>query len=359
MSETMTSRERALAAFGHKPIDRVLLNYLANQGIDQRLKAHYGLKADDCEGLMQKLGVDFRTVHPGYVGERLHPEVEGIVVDPVWGMRTKWIEHDSGGYYDLCEWPLRGATLDEVAAWPMPDPDDYDYDAMAKAVNAQDEYCMFIGGAGVGDVINTTARLQGMEDVLIGLITDDPATQLLVQRRNDIYVEIMRRGLEAARGRVDVLWIGEDLGTQIGPMVSMDMFRQHIRPRLQAFVDIAKQWNIPVMIHSCGSSSWAFDDFIEMGIDVADTLQPEAANMEPAYMKERYGDKLAFHGIISTAGVLATGSVADVEACVRETLEIMIPGSGYVLAPTHQIQDNTPTENVVAMYDAAKAFFEC
>ncbi len=110
------------------------------------------------------------------------------------------------------------------------------------------------------------------------------------------------------------------------------------------------------MIHSCGSSSWAFDDFIEMGIDVVDTLQPEAQDMAPPYLKDHYGDRLAFHGCISTAGPVAYGTVADVVACVRDTLAVMMPGGGYALAPTHQLQDNSPTENVVAMYEAGRTY---
>ena len=78
--------------------------------------------------------------------------------------------------------------------------------------------------------------------------------------------------------------------------------------------------------------------------------------MAPAYLKERYGDRLAFHGCISTAGPLAYGTVDQVVANVRETLAVMMPGGGYALSPTHQIQDNSPTENVVAMYEAAHEY---
>ena len=169
-------------------------------------------------------------------------------------------------------------------------------------------------------------------------------------------VEVVRRTLEAARGGIDLLWMGEDLGTQRGQTVSMQLYRRQIRPLHQRFVDVAKAWNIPVAIHSCGSSSWAFDDFIEVGIRIADTLQPEAKDMAPAYLKKRFGDRMAFHGMISTAGPVAYGTVAEVVANVKETLEIMMPGGGYALAPTHALQDNSPTENVVAMYEAAKKF---
>jgi len=139
-------------------------------------------------------------------------------------------------------------------------------------------------------------------------------------------------------------------------MISMAVFNKHIRPRYQKYCDLAHAYNLPVMMHCCGSSSWAFDSFVEMGIHVVDTLQPEAAYMAPEYLKQRYGDRLAFHGCISTAGPVAYGSVDEVVAECRRTLEIMMPGGGYCFAPTHALQDNSPTENVLAMYEAARAY---
>jgi uroporphyrinogen decarboxylase len=348
----MTSKERVLTAIARQEPDRVPINYSANPGIDRRLKAHYGLVEDDHVGLLERLGVDFRTVHAPYVGPRLHEDVPGRTVD-MWGIHRRWIEHESGGYWDYTDWPLQSATLEQIEAWPMPSPDDFDYDALVEQCERWEDYCVVYGGAGLPDVINSTGMIRTMQQVLIDLATDDPACMRYIDRRIEVLLEVAARSLETAQGRVDLLWMGEDLGTQLGPMISLDMFRKQIRPRHQRFVDLAKSYGLPVAIHSCGSSSWAFDDFIEMGIDVVDTLQPEARNMAPAYLKERFGDRLAFHGCISTAGVVAYGTVEDTVANVRETLEIMMPGGGYALAPTHMLQDNSPTENVVAMYEAA------
>lgn len=93
-----------------------------------------------------------------------------------------------------------------------------------------------------------------------------------------------------------------------------------------------------------------------MGMAAVDTLQPEARDMSPAYLKRTFGGRLAFHGCISTAGPVADGTVQDVIANCRETLDIMMPGGGYCFAPTHSLQDNSPTENVVAMYETAHRF---
>ncbi len=355
MTKCMTSKERVLTVFARQEPDRVPINYLCNPGIDGRLKAHYGLAADDDEGLRRVLGVDFRAVHAPYVGPRLHAEMPGIAVDPLWGIHRRYIEHESGAYWDYCDFPLRNADEEIVAAWPMPSPDDYDYSQIAEQCRLYREYAVN-GSAGFGDIINGNGFLRGMEQVLIDLVTDDPAGLLLADRRMEIQIEVTRRMLEAAQGGVDFLWLGEDLGTQRGPTISMQIFRKHIRPRYQAFCDLAKAHDLPVMMHCCGSSSWAFDDFFEMGITVVDTLQPEAKDMAPAYLKARFGDRLAFHGCISTAGPVAYGTVEDVIRYCRDTLEIMMPGGGYCFAPTHALQDNSPTENVVVMYDTAHQY---
>lgn len=355
MAAEMTSRRRVLAAFAREPPDRVPVNYLANPEIDRRLKRHFRLADGDREGLLRALGVDFRTVNPPYVGAKLHADVPGRTVD-VWGIRRRWIEHGTGGYWDYCDWPLQHADLAAVEAWPMPSPDDFDYAAVAEACRRCGEFCVVVGGAGTGDIINSTGMLRTMEQVLIDLVTDEPAGLRLIDRKNAVRLEVARRTLEAADGRADLLWIGEDLGSQQGALISLELFRRHIRPRLQPYVDLGRQWGIGVMMHSCGSSSWAFDDLAEMGVSVVDTLQPEAAEMAPSYLKRRYGDRLAFHGCISTAGAVAYGSVADVVDEVRRTLSVMMPGGGYALAPTHCLQSNSPTANVVAMYEAAREY---
>ena len=351
----MTSKERVLTTFAHQEPDRVPINYMANPDIDRRLKEHHGLRADDAEGLRQALGVDFRGVGAPYVGPELHAPVADRQVD-MWGIHRRWIEHESGGYWDFCDFPLREATVDQVAAWPMPSPDDFDYSQIPRQCDFFKEYCCVTGGPGTGDIINSTGMIRSMEQVLIDLMLDDEACLLYIDRKIGVQLAVLERTLEAAQGGIDLLWIGEDLGTQRGPLIHLELFRRHLRPRHQKVIDVGKKYGLPVMLHSCGSSSWSFDDFSEMGVDVVDTLQPEAVNMAPAYLKEQFGDRLAFHGCVSTAGPVAYGTVADVVADVRQTLEVMMPDGGYAMSPTHQLQDNSPTENVVAMYEAAREF---
>ena len=351
--KTMCSRERALTAFARSEPDRVPINYMANPGIDRQLKRHLGLREDDHEGLRQTLGVDFRRVAAPYAGPPLHPEAPDRRVD-MWGIRRRWIEHETGGYWDFCDFPLRDATFEEIENWPMPSPDDFDCTGIADRCREFDDCCVVAGGPGTADIINSAGMIRTMEQVLVDLATDEPAGLRYIDRRLEVLLEVTRRTLEAADGGVDLLWMGEDLGTQMSPLISLALYRRHLRPRHQRFVDLAKGFGIPAMIHSCGSSSWAFDDFIEMGITVVDTLQPEAAGMEPAYLKERFGAHLAFHGCISTAGPIAASTVEETVASCRRTLDAMMPGGGYAFAPTHELQDNSRVENVLAAYETAR-----
>ena len=355
-STSMRPKDRVLTAFARQEADRVPINYCANPGIDGRLKQHFGLEPEDGEGLLQALGVDFRSVGAAYTGPSLHAEIPDRQVDPLLGIRRMWIEHGSGGYWDYCDFPLRDADEETVAAWPMPSPDDRDYGAVAETCRRFSDYALHVGGPGLACIINTSGFLRGMEQALLDLIVDDPGGLLLVDRILEEQLEVTRRTLEAAEGGVDFMWIGEDLGTQNSPLIGVETFRKHVRPRHQRFIDLAKAYDLPVMIHTCGSSSWTYDDYAEMGVNVVDTLQPEARNMDPEYLKERFGDRLAFHGCISTAGPVSFGTVADVEKDCRDTLEVMMPGGGYCFAPTHCLQDNSPTENVLAMYECARRY---
>lgn len=351
----MNSKERVLTTMSCSEPDRVPVDYSANPGIDLRLKQHFGLKPDDGTGLLKILGVDFRGVGAPYTGPRLHQDIpeRGVKVSD-YGIHTRWIEHGSGGYWDFCDFPLQNADEQQIADWPMPNPDDFDYSVIPDQCRYHKDYAVCFSC--FGDLINGNGMLRGMEQTLVDLITDDPAGLLLADRRFDMQIGMAERTLEAAKGGIDILWLGEDLGTQDRQMISIEVFRKHFRPRYQKLVDIGKAYGVKIMIHTCGYSSWAYEDFIEMGINAVDTLQPEAKNMSPAYLKSTFGGRLAFHGCISTAGPVSFGTVDDVVAECRETLDIMMPGGGYCFAPTHALQDNSPTENVVAMYETVRKY---
>jgi uroporphyrinogen decarboxylase len=345
-----------MTTFAHREADRVPVDYLANREIDVALKRHYGLADDDSEGLAEKLGVDFRGCYVTYTAPALHGAPQGIHVNE-WGARTRWVEHPTGGYWDFCDFPMSGVlTKERVDAWPMPSPDDYDFSGIEPYCDAHADYPIVVGGAGVGCIINRIGQFRGMQDTLCDVVTEDPAGLRLIDRMLEIDFEVARRALAAAGRKAQIFCMGEDLGTQRAPIIGPETYRRVIKPRHQRYIEEAKKHGLLVMFHCCGSSSWAFDDMAHMGVDIIDTLQPEAADMEPARLKQQYGHKLCFHGMISTAGVLAFGTAQQVRDEVKRTLDIMMPGGGYALCPTHMIQSNSPVENVVTMYETAREY---
>jgi len=354
--ETMTSKERVRRTFNFEKSDRVPINYFANPTIHMSFAKAIGAADGNHEKVLDIVGADFRGVGAPYRGPALFKQVEGLGVDPVYGFYTKLIYNESGYYYDFCNFPLQNADDDIIANFPVPNPDDFDFSNIESALEYHKDKAVYIGGGGTADIINATGRVMGMEDTLVRLYGEDEATLNYLDRKIDMELGVLERIMRAAGGRVDFMWMGEDLGTQIAPMISLDLYRRVFRPRHQKYIDFAKSCGLPVMIHTCGSSSWVYDDFIEMGVNAVDTLQPEAVNMSPQYLKERFGGKLCFHGFISTAGVLTDGAPGDVEAAVKETTGLLRDLNCYMLSPTHMIQDNTPVENVIAMYEAAHKY---
>ena len=357
--ETMTARERVRRTFNFEKTDRVTIGYEANAGIHARLCEALGIRPEDYEGLLRALGVDYRPIAPPYIGRPLHPVPENRMVDQLEGCIMRWVAHGTGGYWDFCDFPLQDAEDEDFDAFPVPDPDDFDYEATLAACqhyNDNGQFALYVGNAGVPDIINSNGRIMGMEDVLCHLMLEDEAALRFIRRRADFQLKMMERTLEACKGHIDFVWLGEDLGTQIAPMISLDLYRKQIKPIHKEFIDLASSYGLPAIMHSCGSSSWVYEDFIEIGIKGVDTLQPEAVNMSPEYLAKNFGGRLNFRGCISTAGPLAYGSAEETEEVCKKTLEIMMPVGGYHFAPTHSIQDNTPVENVIAMYNAAHKY---
>ncbi len=167
MGQEMSSKERVLTTLAGGAADRVPIGYSANPGIDGRLRQHFGV-GDDAEALLRALGADFRGVGPRYVGPKLHADIpeRGVRVDD-WGIHRRWIEHGSGGY---CDFPLREADEATVAAWPLPSPDDFDYSQVREQCRRQAAMAVFAGGAGLGDIVNSSGMLRGMEQTLVDLI---------------------------------------------------------------------------------------------------------------------------------------------------------------------------------------------
>jgi len=155
---------------------------------------------------------------------------------------------------------------------------------------------------------------------------------------------------------------GEDVGTQNAPLMSTETYREVVRPFLEKEWKTAKQLFTAqnplgkIGMHSCGAVFDFVPQFIEMGADIMNPVQPNAVGMDTARLKATYGDKICFHGAIETQTVLTRGTVEDVREEVRKRIHDLAPGGGYIVAPSHNIQFGMSPENIVAMYEAIHEF---
>ncbi len=146
--------------------------------------------------------------------------------------------------------------------------------------------------------------------------------------------------------------MGDDFGTQKGLFLSPAMWRRFLRPGFKAFVDLGRRHGCKVAHHSCGSIQPIIGDLIECGLDILNPIQPDVKDMNRGELKRLFGDRLCFHGSISIQKTLPFGTPDDVRAEVRERVETLAPDGGFIFCTAHNIQADTPTENIVALFDA-------
>jgi len=344
-------KERVLTACRHEEQDRVPLQVYLTPEIRGALREHFGGR-----DILDALGIDLRGIGAPYVAEcRPGPGLQGEADRyDVWGIGYTNTQYQGGAYPEATELPFAEmASLDEVEAYPWPSADDYDYSGLREHAEAVSDYAVVFGGAGIPDIVNGVSRGRGMERVLVDIMTSDPVGVAIIDRRVEHYYEFCRRGLEAAGDAIDILHLGEDCGQQGGRLFPPQVFDDFFVPRLKPFIDLAHEFGCLAMLHSCGDTHEIMPTFIEMGLDILDAMQPEPAGMDPATIKREFGRDLTFCGLVSTQQTLPHGSPEDVRREVRERIEVVGAGGGYILAPAHCIQPDTPIENVLAMYDEA------
>ncbi|HKJ84769.1 MAG TPA: uroporphyrinogen decarboxylase family protein [Spirochaetia bacterium] len=244
--------------------------------------------------------------------------------------------------------PLRGATsLNEIVDFPQPR---IHAEAELNRLRTETERIHDAGLAVMGGMAQTiweTAwAIRSMEDLMVDMMSEDEMATVLLDRVTDI--SCARAGLFAAAG-CDIVHLGDDIGMQSTPMMSVDLWRTWLKPRLARVIDAAREKSADILIfyHSCGFVEPFIDDLIELGVEILNPVQPESMNF--ASIHERYGDRLSFWGTIGTQRTMPFGSVEDVKNEVRRNVGICGEAGGIVIGPTHVVEPEVPWENIVAL----------
>lgn len=348
MNPEITSKQRVLTTLAHHRPDRTPCDYLGTPEADSKLKTHF--QTDDMDMVLEKLGVDLRVIEPVYIGPTLRKWEDGRF-ENFWGQVRKPIRNEAGIYNESVEFPYAEfASTSDVGRFRWPTDAWFDCSSLAAQCDKYADYAIVYGSPGNMDLINGTAYGMGVEKVLFGIALDDPIVYACMEKRFQSCYEISQKALRTADGKIDIFWIGDDYGTQKGLLISPQKWRELFFDKLKIMCDLGHTYGAKVMLHSCGSTRPIWPNLIEAGVDIYDTVQPEAANMDPGELKGEFGDRICFHGAISTQKTLPFGSVKDVAIEVKLRVETVGKDGGYIIAPAHNIQPDTPLENILAMY---------
>ena len=378
----LTPRERVLTTLDHREPDRVpiVIGVSNTTGMKMRayreLKALIGVEAPD-EYLYDwpELGtaaLDEATF------ERLHGDVRGVLdLEPAailernrtrephsnyvnsWGSGA--VEIAPGEWFPMVE-PLRDAiTIDDLDRYQWPDVDDPSRFAHmtveAARLAADDRYAIMVAPWLLFPLERAFA-MQGMDRFLMNVGQDPEFAEALLRRIGALCRRLMDHVLDAVGDDLDIVKIGDDLGTQQSLLMSPRSYRAILKPiHAEQIAAIRRRTNAKVFFHTDGDVFPLLDDLVEIGVDILNPIQTSAGKMaDLATLKARYGKSLVFCGGIDTQRVLPHGTPDEVRAEVRRVIGELGPGGGYMVASVHTIMNDVPAANILAMVDAVEAY---
>ncbi|MFI4911911.1 MAG: uroporphyrinogen decarboxylase family protein [Sedimentisphaeraceae bacterium JB056] len=360
----MTSRERFLAAVNHKQPDRAPIDYLASPQADRAIKDYYGIKTE--AELLDIIGSDFYYLSCRDISqnESSLPFYRGLCAGVIndnervcpFGIKWQRGAYDSKfAVDDAIESPLKNAqTEKDILDYQWPKISDFDFSGFNEEIEANKER-VIIGGFWSG-ILGDCYRMHGFENFLLNIAMNPTMIKTLINRMTDFYLELNNHLFEQFKGRIDVWFFGNDLGSQAALLFSPQMLSEFFIPGFKKLADNAKSYGLKVMMHSCGAISEIIPLLIEASVDIIDPVQVTATGMDPQKLKSELGDKITFHGGIDTQQLLPYGTPQQVKMEAKRILDIMTPGGGYIYAPSQILGPDIPAENVAAMYSVFNTF---
>jgi uroporphyrinogen decarboxylase len=350
----MKPRERVECALNHEMPDRCPMQISFTPEFANRLRADmaiHGTRVHNPHGggntyeLERALGEDMLLTSVGwansyYLDNKPYEDEWGIG----WGVQAYETPYGVGHYTEIVGHPLAGDEA--IGRYQPPDPErpELYVDAAQAVADFKEEY--WIVGVTVTTIFETAWALRGLEQLLLDMVMDPDLANQILEIPYQYHLTAAKKLVSLG---VDMIWTGDDIGTQHAMMISPRMWRQFLKPRMANFFSELRQINpnLKIAYHSDGDITPVIPDLIEIGMDVLNPVQP--ASMDPAEIKANFGDKLCFWGSIDEQHTLPFGTPAEVEAEVLQRLRTIGHDGGLVLAPTHHVQLDTPLENFWTM----------
>ncbi len=311
------------------------------------------------EALLEYFGIDFRWVIPHWVDVKDFDENGKKGYYDMWGTRFDYMDD----YYAIMDTPLKdAASIEEIEQYEWPDPQN---PAMFEGLREQakqwyEKTDYVIGADGIkGGILQTCLWVRGYEQFMSDLALNREFAEALLNKVLELYKAMYTEYFKAVGGYVQLVYVTDDVGTQNSLLISPRMFRKLIKPRFQAFHDHLKSIapHVKIMYHTDGAVLPLIDDFIEIRAEILNPIQTSTKGLDDTQaLKEKFGDRICFHGAIDVQQVLPTASAEEVKQEVARRIRDLAPNGGYICAPCHNIGHDIPPENVVALFEAAKEY---
>jgi uroporphyrinogen decarboxylase len=262
------------------------------------------------------------------------------------------------GIYQLEGNPLANAEISDLAHYPWPDPADPARTAGLREevldLYLNTEYAIGAYRPTISGIFEVSHFLRGMERLLMDTVQDPAFVDALFSKLTELLIGFYDVYLEAVGPYIQIVELADDLGTQIGPMISPRSYRKLLKEKHACLIASVKKKapQVKFLLHSCGSVKAFIPDFIEAGFDILNPVQPLAKDMQPAELKKAFGSEISFLGGVDVQQSMR-GPVAGVRDEVRRRIEELGPGGGFILAPSHNFGDDVPVENILAFFETA------
>jgi uroporphyrinogen decarboxylase len=336
----------------------------------ERLRRHFGVDVETRladrmqrivevdEPILRALAIDTRRVSCGIPDAGLVADLGPRLYRDMWGVVR---QNPEGSYYfDLKECPLAGEiTAPDILRYPWPDPDDPGFLRGVKErvrwIRAQTDCAVVL--ALPAPFVHISQYLRGFEDWFCDCAADMPRLEVLFDAVLEVTLQLSRNLLREVGQEIDVMFFADDLGAQHGLIISRDLYLKHIKPRHRKFVHALRDLSPAVIaFHSCGAVAELIEDFIDIGVQCLNPVQTSAAGMVPAELKRKYRGRMAFWGGTDSQHTVPRGTPEEVRRMVENLIEDLGEGGGLIFANGHNIQPDVPVENVLAMFEHARAY---
>ncbi|MCL5005023.1 MAG: hypothetical protein M1404_00695 [Acidobacteria bacterium] len=353
----MTHKERLLTAINHEEPDRVPICAWYTPEAEKRVLRHLGVESEETETYKAAGGPLPILMDHDFLISWVGP-CTGYYANPAeeytdeWGIGWKWFRYSAGASYtEMVKHPL--ADLVDAADFSVPDFSGADrYAGACRLIANYGKEYGIMGGLAC-TLFELSWYLRGMEQVLVDLVDNKDFM--------NAYLDKLMRWIDEAGNRmvglgVDIVWIGDDFGTQDRMLISPQLFREFFKPR---YAQLFQKWKtlnpqVKIAFHSDGNIYPIIPDLVEIGLDILNPVQPKS--MDPARLKRDFGEHLTFWGTIDIQEVMPFGTTEDVANEVKLRLRTVGKNGGLIISPAHNIQPDVPLENILTFYETAKTF---